>query len=249
MMRRTSPKKDTGGALTDDVVARLRKLGSKSVRDGMLRYGIPNEDAFGVSVGKIQKLSKELGHNHELALALWETGFYEARMLAAFVDDPKLVTPAQMDRWCKDFDNWGIVDTVCFKLFDVTPHAWKKVEQWSKRRDEFQRRAAYALLACLGVHDKQATNEKFIACFPLIEAAATDERNFVKKGVSWALRVVGRRNLELNNAATELAQRLADSLDPTSRWLGKEALREFKRPVVRRQLENKLKKKMKSEAA
>jgi len=243
MMRRTSPKKDTGGALTDDVVARLKKLGSKSVRDGMLRYGIPNENAFGVSVGKIQKLSKELGRNHELALALWETGFYEARMLAAFVDDPKLVTPAQMDRWCKDFDNWGIVDTVCFKLFDVTPHAWKKVEQWSKRRDEFQRRATYALLACLGVHDKQATNEKFIACFPLIEAAATDERNFVKKGVSWALRVIGRRNLELNNAATELAQRLADSPDPTSRWLGKEALREFKRPVVRRQLENKLKRK------
>jgi len=209
----------------------------------MLRYGIPNENAFGVSVGKIQKLSKELGRNHELALALWETGFYEARMLAAFVDDPKLVTPAQMDRWCKDFDNWGIVDTVCFKLFDVTPHAWKKVEQWSNRRDEFQRRAAYALLACLGVHDKQATNEKFIACFPLIEAAATDERNFVKKGVSWALRVIGRRNLELNNAATELAQRLSDSPDPTSRWLGKEALREFKRPVVRRQLENKLKRK------
>jgi 3-methyladenine DNA glycosylase AlkD len=243
MMPRTNPKKKSGGTLTDDVVARLRKLGSKSVRDGMLRYGIPNENAFGVSVGKIQKLSKELGRNHELALALWETGFYEARMLAAFVDDPKLVTPAQMDRWCKDFDNWGIVDTVCFKLFDVTPHAWKKVEQWSKRRDEFQRRAAYALLACLGVHDKQATNEKFIACFPLIEAAATDERNFVKKGVSWALRVIGRRNLELNNAATELAQRLADSPDPTSRWLGKEALREFKRPVVRRQLENKTKRK------
>src|ERR1044071_9389136 len=249
MMRRSSQKKEIGSSLTDEVVARLRKLGSQSVRDGMLRYGIPNEDAFGVSVRKIQKLSKELGRNHELALALWETGFYEARMLAAFVDDPKLVTCAQMDRWCKDFDNWGIVDTVCFKLFDVTPHAWKKVEQWSKRRDEFQRRAAYALLACLGVHDKQATNEKFIACFPLIEAAATDERNFVKKGVSWALRVIGRRNLELNNAATELAQRLADSLDPTSRWLGKEALREFKRPVVRRQLENKLKKKMKSEAA
>ena len=215
MMRRTIPKKEIGSSLTDDVVARLRKLGSKGVRDGMLRYGIPNENAFGVSVGKIQKLSREVGRNHELALALWETGFHEARMLAAFVDDPKLVTPAQMDRWCKDFDNWGIVDTVCFKLFDVTPHAWKKVEQWSKRRDEFQRRAAYALLACLGVHDKQATNEKFIACFPLIEAAATDQRNFVKKGVSWALRVIGRRNLELNNAATELAQQLADSPDPT----------------------------------
>src|ERR1043166_1825555 len=202
MKRSRGLKEESGAQLTDDVVTRLRKLGSKSVRDGMLRYGIPNENAFGISVGKIHKLGKELGRNHELALALWETGFYEARMLAAFVDDPKLVTCAQMDRWCKDFDNWGIVDTVCFKLFDVTPHAWKKVDQWSKRRYEFQRRAAFALLACLGVHDKHATNEKFIACFPLIEAAATDERNFVKKGVSWALRVIGRRNAELNKAAT-----------------------------------------------
>ena len=225
------------GSSTDNVVARLRKLGSKSVRDGMLRFGIPNDNAFGVPVGKIQKLGKELGRDHELALALWETGFYEARMLAAFVDDPKLVTPGQMDRWCKDFDNWGIVDTVCFKLFDQTPHAWKKVEQWSRRSNEFQRRAGYALLACLGVHDKLASNEKFSACLPLIENAATDERNFVKKGVSWALRVIGRRNAELNEAATELAQRLANSADPTSRWLGKEALREFKRPIVRRQLE------------
>jgi len=234
-----SQKNLSAALLVDDVVARLRKLGSKSVRDGMLRYGIPNENAFGIPVGKIQKLGKELGRNHELALALWETGVYEARMLAAFLDDPKLVTPAQMDRWCKDFDNWGIVDTVCFKLFDETP----QVEQWSKRRDEFQRRAAYALLACLGVHDKQATNEQFLACLPLIEEAAKDERNFVKKGVSWALRVIGRRNVELNNAATQLAERLAQSSDPTPRWLGKEALREFKRPLVRRQLENKRNKK------
>jgi 3-methyladenine DNA glycosylase AlkD len=226
-------------SLTTDLVGRLRKSGSKSVRDGMLRYGIPNQNAFGVSVGKIQKLSKAVGRNHELALALWQTGFYEARMLAALVDDPKLVTSSQMDSWCKDFDNWAIVDTVCFKLFDETPHAWKKIEQWSKRRNEFQRRAAFALLACLGVHDKQASNEKFIACFPLIEAAATDERNFVKKGVSWALRVIGRRNVELNKAAAELAQRLARSPDRTSRWLGTEALREFDRPLVRRQLQNK----------
>ena len=219
-----------------EVVSRLRKLSSKSVREGMRRFGIPNDNAFGVSVGKIQKLGKELGRNHKLALDLWETGFYEARMLAAFVDDPNLVTAAQMDRWCKDFDNWGIVDTVCFKLFDQTPHAWKRVEQWAKRQDEFQRRAGFALLACLGVHDKQATNEQFIRCLPLIEIAATDERNFVKKGVSWALRVIGRRNLELNKVATELAWRLTDSANPTSRSLGKEALREFKRPVVQRQL-------------
>lgn len=220
----------------DKIVTRLRKLGDESIRDSMKRYGIPNDNAFGISVGKIQELGKELGRNHELALALWQTGFYEARMLAAFVDDPKLVTPAQMDRWCQDFDNWGVVDTLCYKLFDRTPHAWKKVEQWSKRRGEFQRRAGFALLACLGIHDKMATNEQFLRCLPLIEQAATDERNFVKKGLSWALRVIGRRNPELNKAARELAQRLAESSDSTSRWLGKEVLREFNRPVVQRQL-------------
>src|SRR6185503_6011490 len=151
---------------------------------------------------------------------LWQTGVYEGQMMAALIDEPTSVTPAQMDRWCKDFDNWGIVDTVCFKLFDLTPHAWKKVGQWSRRKEEFQKRAAFALLACLGVHDKKATNEQFLRCLPLIEKAATDERNFVKKGVSWALRVVGRRNTELNDACTELATRLANSSDPTARSLG-----------------------------
>ena len=219
------------------VVAQLKRLGSKSVRDGMKRYGLPSDNAVGIPVGKIQQIGKDLGRNHELAQGLWETGIYEAQMLAAFVDEPELVTPAQMDRWCKDFDNWGIVDTVCFKLFDQTPHAWKKVGQWSKRREEFQKRAGFVLLACLAAHDKKATNDQFIGCLPLIEAAAIDERNFVKKGVSWALRGIGRRNAELNEAATELARRLAESTDATSRWLGKEVLREFKRPVVIRQMQ------------
>ena len=241
MNARTTQKKPPGESLTDDVIARLRKMGSKSVREGMSRYGIPNHTAFGVSMGSIQKLGKELGCDHELASALWETGFYEARMLAAFVADPKLVTSAQMDQWCKDFDNWAIVDTVCFKLFDQTPHAWKKVEQWSKRQNEFERRAGYVLLACLGAHDKQAPDEQFIRFLPLIEKAATDDRNFVKKGVSWALRVIGRRNTQLNRVAMEVAQRLAESPDRSSRWVGKDALREFNRPIVRRQLEKRAK--------
>lgn len=223
------------------VVATLKKMGSKSVRDGMARYGLPSNNAFGIPVGEMQNLAKDLGRNHELAQALWHTGFYEARMVAAFIDEPARVTPQQMDRWCKDFDNWGIVDTVCFKLFDETPHAWKKVAQWSKRRGEFQKRAGFALLACLGVHDKKANNDQFLRCLPLIEEAATDERNFVKKGVSWALRVIGRRNVELNKAAVAVAERLAASSDPTARWIGKEALREFKTPVVARQLKKRTK--------
>jgi 3-methyladenine DNA glycosylase AlkD len=221
----------------DAVISSLKRLSSKATRDGMLRFGIPNDNALGVPVGQMQKLAKEVGRNHKLAEALWQTGIYEGRMMAALVDEPELVTPTQMDRWCKDFDNWGIVDTVCFKLFDETPHAWKKVEQWSRRKEEFQKRAAFALLACLGVHDKQATNEQFLRCLPLIEKASTDERNFVKKGVSWALRVVGRRNIELNKACTELATRLANTSNSTARSLGKEALREFRGAVVKKRLQ------------
>jgi 3-methyladenine DNA glycosylase AlkD len=218
------------------VITRLKKLSSRSTRDGMSRYGLPSDNALGVPVGKMQRLAKEISRNHELAEGLWKTGIYEARMVAAFLDEPTLVTTAQMDRWCGDFDNWGIVDTVCFKLFDQTPHAWKKVVQWSKKQDEFQKRAAFALLACLGVHDKKATNQQFLACLPLIEEAATDERNFVKKGVSWALRVIGRRNVALNEPCVELAERLAASSNATARSLGKEALREFKGSVVARRL-------------
>src|SRR5262249_60696500 len=137
--------------------------------------------------------------------------WYEARMLATFVDEPELVTPAQMDRWCRDFDSWAICDTACFHLFDRTPHAWRKVAQWSRRRDEFAKRAAFALLACLALHDKNAGDEPFLKCLPLVESAAEDERNFVKKGVSWALRLIGRRNLKLNAAAVAIAKRLATS--------------------------------------
>jgi len=236
MKKSAREKKESLDDQVDAVITRLKTLSSRSTRDGMSRYGLPSDNALGVPVGKMQKLAKEIGRNHELAEGLWKTGIYEARMVAAFLDEPTLVTTAQMDRWCRDFDNWGIVDTVCFKLFDQTPHAWKKVLQWSKRRDEFQKRAAFALLACLGVRDKEATNEQFLACLPLIEEASTDERNFVKKGVSWALRVIGRRNAELHNSCVRLAEGLASSMNPTARSLGKEALREFKSAVVMRQL-------------
>jgi 3-methyladenine DNA glycosylase AlkD len=243
MKKQVATKRKSASPETEmkSVIATLKRLSSKKTLDGMARYGLPSDNALGVSVGAIQKVAKDLGRNHELAESLWTTGIYEARLLSAFVGEPQKVTSAQMDRWCRDFDNWGVVDTVCFKLFDQTPHAWKKVEQWAKRKDEFQKRAGYVLLACLCGHDKKATNEQFLRCLPLIEEASTDGRNFVKKGVSWALRGIGRRNLELNKAATELSQRLSNSSDATARWLGKEGLKEFARPVVVRQLEKKAK--------
>lgn len=219
-----------------EVVAKLKRLATNKTREAMTRYAIPNDNAFGVSVGAIRQFGKQLGRNHELALALWETSWYEARMLAAFVDDPERVTTAQMERWCKDFDNWAIVDTICFHLFDKTPHAFRKVEQWSDRRAEFEKRAAFALLASLGVHDKRAPDESFMKCLPLIERAATDERNFVKKGVSWALRVVGRRSKDLNDAAVALSKELCVAESSAARWIGRDALKELTGPVVIRKL-------------
>ena len=175
----------------------------------------------------IQVIAKRLGRDHDLADALWKTGIYEARLLTSYVDEPARVTSAQMDRWCRDFDNWGIVDTVCFKLFDQSPHAWQKVEPWSKRREEFIKRAGFVLMACLAAHDRSATDAQFLALLPLIERGADDDRNFVKKGVSWALRMIGRRSPKLRIAALALARKLAASDHAARRWIGKDALRDL----------------------
>jgi len=208
-------------------IAWLKRTGTRANRDGMARYAIPSDKAFGVSVANIRALGKRLGPSHELAAALWETGWYEARMLTAFVDEPQRVTPAQMDRWCRDFDNWAICDTVCFALFDRTPHAWRKVEQWAGKRNEFEKRAAFALLWSLTVHDKTAGDERFMQGLALIERESADERNFVKKAVNMALRAIGKRNAALNKSAIEAAKRLAASPNAAARWNGKDALREL----------------------
>jgi len=217
-------------------LAWLKRRGTKANREGMARYAIRSEKMFGVSVGTLRQLGKRLGRNHELAAALWDTGWYEARMLASFVDEPAHVTPAQMDRWCKDFDNWAICDTVCFHLFDRTPHAWVKVQKWSRGRAEFVKRAAFALLASLALHDKNAADQRFIRCLPLIEREATDGRNFVKKSLSWALRTIGGRRTTLNARATAVARRLAGSPDKTARWVGRDVLRQLASPAVARRL-------------
>jgi 3-methyladenine DNA glycosylase AlkD len=212
-----------------DALSSLERMATKKDFDNLARFGIAAPKAFGVSMANIQKLAKRLGRSHELAAKLWDTGWYEARMLTAFVDEPERVTSTQMDRWCRDFDNWGIVDTLCFKLFDRTPHAWTKVAQWHDKRAEFVKRASFALLASLALHDKTAGDERFLESLSFIERAATDDRNFVKKGVSWALRSVGRRNAKLKAAAVKLSRRLVVSAEPSARWLGKEALRELTR--------------------
>jgi 3-methyladenine DNA glycosylase AlkD len=210
----------------------LERHSTKRTRDGMARYGLPSDNAFGVTMADMKVLAKRLGRSHQLAAALWDTGWYEARMLTSFVDESERVTPTQMDRWSRDFDNWGICDTVCFHLFDRTPHAWQKVAQWHDRPEEFVKRAAFALLWGLTVHDKQAGDEPFAQGLRLVERAATDERHFVKKAVNMALRAIGKRNPALNAAAVTVARRLGDSPQAAPRWVGKDALRELTSAAV-----------------
>jgi len=228
-MKKSKPAKPALVADVESVVAALKKLGTKATRDGMARYAIPSDKAFGVPVGVLKKEAKRLGRNHELAAALWDSGWYEARMLAAFIDDPARVTVSQMERWCKDFDNWAIVDTVCFHLFDRAADAWSRPDPWSRSRDEFSKRAAFALLWSLALHDKSAADEKFLSGLVLIEREAKDERNFVKKAANMALRAFGRRSPKVKAAAIAVAKRLADSGDATARWIGADALKEFKK--------------------
>ena len=209
------------------ILATLARHGSRRNVQGMARYGIVSPRAFGVTMPAMRDLARRIGRDHDQAARLWATGWHEARILAAFIDEPARVTPAQMDRWCRDFNNWAVCDGVCFHLFDRTPHAFAKIRQWARRRDEFVKRAAFALLASVAAHDKQAPDAAFLATLPLIERAATDERNFVKKGVSWALRGIGKRNPVLERAAVALARRLATSPDAAARWVGKDALRDL----------------------
>jgi 3-methyladenine DNA glycosylase AlkD len=232
-------KNATPPTLTKQVQATLAALEQRSTkrdRDNLARFGITAQSALGVSMANIQKLAKQLGPNHELGCALWDTGCYEARLLTAFLAEPARVTPALMERWCKDFDNWAVCDTLCFFLFDRVPHAWDKIRKWSDQQPEFVKRSAFALMASIAGHDKQASDAVFLEGLQLIERAAKDERNFVKKAVSWALRRIGRRNQSLNRAAVALSARLAASSDATERWLGRGAHKELTSALVARAL-------------
>lgn len=225
------------GRLAADVreaLAWLKRRGSRRNRAGMARFGIVTTKAFGVPMAKMEPLARRLRPDHDLALALWESGWHDARMLATMIDDPSRVTSAQMERWCRDFDTWAVCDTACFKLFDRSALAWRKIAPWSRRRGEYQKRAAFALIASLALHDKAAEDAAFLRVLPLVEEAASDERNFVKKGVNWALRAIGHRNAHLHRAATAAATRLADSPDSTARWVGNDALRDLAKYAARK---------------
>jgi 3-methyladenine DNA glycosylase AlkD len=237
--RATAPAADSLEARVESALAWLKAHATEANRAGMARYAIPSDRAYGVMMKDIKALGANLGHDQALAMALWTTGVYEARMLASFVGDSKQLTPAQMEAWCREFDNWAVCDAMCFNLFDRSPHAWTKVTEWSSRRNEFEKRTAFALLWSLTVHDKRAGDEPFLHGLTLIEREAEDERKFVKKAINMALRAVGKRNRALNAAAVVVARRLAGSKNATARWVGKDALRELTSAGVAKRLEKK----------
>jgi 3-methyladenine DNA glycosylase AlkD len=211
-----------------EIIAELRKHGSKRNLEGMARFGINVEKAFGMNSTAIKSIAKKIGTNHELALELWDSGYHEARHVAAMIDDPEKVTNAQMNKWVKDFKSWDLCDGTCLYLFRNTKYAYDKIYEWAERKEEFVRRAAFSLIAYLSVHDKRKDDKEFLKFFPLIVKYSVDERNFVKKAVNWALRQIGKRSLFLNEEAIKIAEKIREIDSKSARWIASDALRELK---------------------
>jgi 3-methyladenine DNA glycosylase AlkD len=219
-----------------EILRRLEKLSNPKNVAGMARFGINPHKTYGISIPHLRRLAKEIGTDHRLAGQLWGSGIHEARILASLVDGPGFVSEAQMDKWVGDFDSWDVCDQCCINLFGRTKFAYRKAAQWSKRKEEFVKRAGFALMATLAVHDKDAPDETFVKFLPAIQRASTDERNFVKKAVNWALRQIGKRNRYLNRRAIEAAQELQALDSRAARWIGADARRELSSAAVQRKL-------------
>ncbi|MEK6321442.1 MAG: DNA alkylation repair protein [Acidobacteriota bacterium] len=210
-----------------DVLESLRSLSNPEAVSSMERFGIKADKAFGVSVPALRKLAKSIGTDHKLAQELWDSGHHEARELATMIADPKQVTEELMEAWVKDIDSWDVCDHCCGNLWDKTPFAYRKTREWSGRREEFVKRAAFSLMAALAVHDKAAGDDAFIKFLPIIKRESRDERNFVKKAVNWALRQIGKRNRSLNRKAIETAREIQKLNSTSARWIAADALREL----------------------
>jgi len=218
------------------ILSEMRANRDPKAVEEMGKFGIATEGTLGLSMPFLRSLAKRVGRDHRLAKELWESGVHEARILAALIDEPKKVTETQMEEWADDFDSWDVCDGCCGNLFDRTPYAYSKALEWSRREKEFVKRAGYALMAELAVHDKGAPDAAFVRFFGAIERGSTDSRNFVRKSVNWALRQIGKRNLKLNGAALELAARISLKKSPSAKWVASDAIRELSSEAVRRRL-------------
>ena len=212
-----------------EVLAELRRRANGKVLSGMGRFGIKGKHMLGVSIPEIRQIAKKAGKDHTLAAGLWRSGIHEARILACMIDEPARVTEAQMERWAAGFDSWDLCDQCCGSLFDKTRYAYSKAMEWSGDRREFVKRAGYSIMASLAVHDKMADDSEFTAFLPFIKMGATDGRNFVRKGVSWALRQIGKRNSRLRIMAIRTAEEIKDMDSGSSGWIASDVLRELGR--------------------
>ena len=219
-----------------DIIKRLESLSNPLAVEGMAKYGITPEKVYGVSIPNLRKIARETGKNHDLAQQLWETGIRETRILASMIDNPKVVTEDQMESWVKDFDSWDVCDGCCQNLFEKTEFAYRKAIEWSSSYEEFIKRAGFVLMARLAVSDKKANNGKFIEFLPFMKKESTDNRNFVKKAVNWALRQIGKRNLILNKMAIETATEIQQIDSRSARWIASDAIRELTSEAVQKRL-------------
>jgi 3-methyladenine DNA glycosylase AlkD len=223
---------------SDDILQEMKSLHSPADLVGMARFGINTQNAYGISVNTLRKMAKAIGRDHSLALELWASGIHEARILASIIEVPELVADKQMDAWASDFDSWDVCDACCYNLFDRTNYAYQKPAQWAERDEEFVKRAAFALIAGLAVHDKKAEDAKLAQFLPIIISASTDDRNFVKKAVNWAVRQIGKRNRRLNELAIETAREIQQMNSRSARWIAADALRELNSEAVQKRLKS-----------
>jgi 3-methyladenine DNA glycosylase AlkD len=220
----------------DEIIQKLEALSNPQDVEGMARFGINPQKTYAVRIPELRKIAKKVGKNHKLAAQLWGAGYRETRILACMIEDPKQVTSQQMDVWAAEFDYWEICDQCCMKLFRMTPFAYQKVFQWSESEEEFKKRAAFALIAVLAVHDKMAPDEKFEQFFPLIIKESTDNRIYVKKAVNWALRHIGKKNIILNKKAINVASEIQKIDSKSAKWIASDALRELESEKVQERL-------------
>jgi 3-methyladenine DNA glycosylase AlkD len=229
-------QKKLGNSQFKEIISRLRSIRDDDAVKGMARFGIISPKVFGISMPVLRSMGREIGKNHWLAQQLWNEGWLETRILASLVDDPAEVTRRQMERWVREFDNWAVCDGCCSNLFDKSSFAWENAMKWTSRPEEFVKRAGFVLMAVLAVHDKQAADASFRAFLPIIVQGSSDERNFVKKAVNWALRQIGKRNRALNREAIRTAEKIGCSPAPSARWIAADALRELKGKAVQNKL-------------
>jgi len=225
-----------GRAEYDGILKKLESLSNPEAVEGMARFGISPKNTYGVSIPNLRRIAREIGKNHLLARQLWASNIRETRILASMVDEPKMVTEEQMERWAKDFDYWEVCDQCCMNLFEKTGFAYQKAVEWSSRDEEFVKRAGFVLMARLAVSDKEAGDQQFERFLPIIKREARDNRNFVKKAVNWALRQVGKRNFNLNRRAIETAREIQKMDSRSAKWIASDAIRELTSEGVQRRL-------------